>query len=109
MTFILFMCIQVLNKGCEMHRLLAINSGIEGADKNDKHLEWYKKKKEMFFVKSRIPNDEEIQQYFQSFCDEIKAEKFVDQLCFTSLEETTNVITIVQKKMHAKLNEMYSE
>lgn len=46
---------------------------------------------------------------FSQYLDDLKAEKFVDLLCFTSLEDTTSIITIVLKKMHEKLNEMYSE
>jgi len=30
-------------------------------------------------------------------------------MCFTTLEDTTNVLTVILKKMHDTINEMYSE
>ncbi|KAL4465387.1 hypothetical protein ABPG72_009132 [Tetrahymena utriculariae] len=100
---------KILNKGSEMHKTLVSQSQIEGLDKNDKQLEWYKKIKDQFYQKQKLPNDEEIQQNLLQFLDDQKAEKFIDQLCFTSLDDTTNVITIILKKLHERLNEMYSD
>lgn len=71
--------------------------------------EWYKKKRDTFYSKVKMPNDEEVQQHFIQFADEGRAEEFLDLLCFTTLQDTTTILTLVNKKLHDRIDEMYSE
>lgn len=52
------------------------SSGADGQENNDKLQEWFTKKKDLFYSKQKLPNDEEIQQYFMQFLDDEKAETF---------------------------------